>query len=208
MTMGVEEGMQKPEFDQIDPATFSHEDRYKFLTATVVPRPIALVTTIGSSGVLNAAPYSQFIIIAASPALLGIVVGQTPDGDKDTLRNIKESGDYVINTVSEAMADQVQLCAFPFPAHVSEVQEAGFTIERSVVVKPMRIAQAPIQFECRLHRMIEFGTSRATLVVGEVMLVHAAKGLVSAHQVDHAKLRPLGRISGRRYCLTQQTVDA
>ncbi len=208
MSAAAEEGMTVPPFDRIDPAAFSHEDRYKFLTATVVPRPIALVTSQGSSGVLNAAPYSQFIIIAASPALLGIVAGQTADGDKDTMRNIRETGEYVINTVSEDMADQVQLCAHPFPADVSEVSEAGFSTVESVVVKPRRIAQAPIQFECRLHRMIEFGTSRATLIVGEAVLVHAARGLVSEHRVDHAKLRPLGRISGRRYCLTRDTVDA
>ncbi len=195
------------EFDQIDPAAFSHEDRYKFLTATVVPRPIALVTSTGRSGVLNAAPFSQFIIIAASPALLGIVVGREPEGEKDTLRNIKETGEYVINTVSESMAEQVQLCAHPFPAHVSEVQEAGFTVVPAATVQTMRIADAVVQFECKVHRMIEFGESPATLVVGLVTLAHAAKGVVSDHRVDHDRLRPLGRISGRRYCFTQQTIE-
>ena len=196
------------DFDRIDPATFTHENRYKFLTATVVPRPIALITSIGKDGVLNAAPFSQFIIIAATPALLGIVSGRTEQGDKDTLRNIKETGEYVINTVSETMADQVQLCAYPFGPEVSEVAEAGFTTEASVHVKPARIVEAPIQFECRLHRMIEFGDSRSTLVVGQVVLAHARAGLVDGHRVDHARLRPLGRVAGRRYCLTNQTVDA
>lgn len=195
-------------FDRVDLTQFDHDSRYKFLSATVVPRPIALVTSVGDKGVLNAAPFSQFIIIAASPALLGIVVGKHAGGDKDTLRNIRETGEYVINTTSEPMARQVQLCAFPFPAEVSEIEQAGFTTLPSVRVAPPRVAEAPVHFECTLHRMIEFGTSQATLIVGEVVLAHARQGLACGHRVDHAKLQPLGRIAGRQYCKTDAVIDA
>lgn len=195
-------------FDVIDPSKFDHESRYKFLSATVVPRPIALVTSIGSNGVLNAAPFSQFIIISATPGLLGIVVGRYNNGEKDTLRNIKETGEYVINTTSENMADQVQLCAHPFPPDVSEVKEAGFTTLDSLMIAPPRIAEAPVHFECRLHRLVEFGDSRATLVVGEVVLAHTREGLASGHRVDHKLLKPLGRIAGRQYCKTDTVIDA
>ena len=194
-------------FDTIDPNGFTPENRYKFLTGTVVPRPIALVTSLGSDGVVNAAPYSQFIIISATPAMPGIVAGQHPSGDKDTKRNIAESGEYVINVTSEDMADQVQLCAHPFPPEISEVKEAGFNTVPSVRIRTPRIAEAPVQFECRLHQMLRFGET-ATLIVGEVVLVHARSGIVSGHRVDHAMLRPLGRIAGRRYCRTQDVVEA
>ena len=130
-------------FDTIDPNGFTPENRYKFLTGTVVPRPIALVTSLGSDGVVNAAPYSQFIIISATPAMLGIVAGQHPSGDKDTKRNIAESGEYVINVTSEDMADQVQLCAHPFPPEISEVKEAGFNTVPSVRRKDAPALSSP-----------------------------------------------------------------
>ena len=100
-------------FDAVDLNDFIEASRYKFLTGSVVPRPIALVTSVGKSGVLNAAPYSQFVIVSVTPPLLGIVAHEGEHSQKDTVRNILETGDFVINTVSERMANQVQQCAEP-----------------------------------------------------------------------------------------------
>lgn len=196
-----------PACDRFDPGTLDYDQRYKFLTASVVPRPIALVTSVGPSGVVNAAPYSQFVIIAIDPPLLGIVVGQGPRGDKDTLVNIRERGDYVINTVPEPLANQVQQCAIAYPPEVSEVEMAGLSLVPSVLVAAPRIRESRLQFECRLHRMVEFGTRISTLIVGEVVLVHAAPGILDGHRVNHAALEPLGRIGGRRYCRTGELIE-
>ena len=193
---------------------FDEESRHKFLTATVVPRPIALVTSLSPDGVLNAAPFSQFVIISVTPPLLGFVAhdaasaqsfAASPGEYKDTVRNVLETKEFVINTVSEDMAPQVQQCSHPYPPDVSEVAEVGFHTLPSQMVAPARIAESRIQFECRLHRTIQFGDaeSKTTLVVGEVLLVHCAEGVRSGHRVEHHKLEPLGRVAGRSYCLTR-----
>lgn len=194
-------------YDRLDPGALDYDQRYKFLTAAVVPRPIALVTSVGSTGVVNAAPYSQFVIIAVEPPLLGIVAGQGPRGDKDTLVNIRARGEYVINTVSEPLAEKVQQCAIPYPPDVSEVDMVGFDLEPSVIVSAPRIRQSRLQFECRLHRIVEFGVRTSTLIVGEVVMAHAAPGVLSGHRIEHTALEPLGRIGGRRYCRTNEVID-
>lgn len=201
--------MQHSRYDTIDLMAFGEESRYKFLMGSVVPRPIALVTSLSASGILNAAPFSQFVVISVSPPLLGIVAHEGPHGYKDTLRNILDSGEYVINTVTEAMAHQVQECAHAYPADVSEVEKVGFHTRAALTVAPARITESPIQFECKLHKTVDFGDSefKTFLIVGEVMMAHCADGIVAGHRVDHQMLKPLGRIAGRSYCKTGETID-
>ncbi|UUZ65201.1 flavin reductase family protein [Polaromonas sp. P1-6] len=195
-------------FDQVDLADFDEEGRHKLLMGAVSPRPIALVTTVSEGGVLNAAPFSQYVVISITPPLLGFVAHETPEGYKDTVRNVKASGEFVVNCVTASMAHQVQRCSEPFPADVSEVCEVGFHILPSVHVAPARIAESPIHFECRLYKSFSFGAdaSKATLIVGEVLLVHGAPGVFAGHRVNHANFKPLGRIAGRAYCLTQEVL--
>lgn len=197
-------------YETVDLLDFTHENRYKFLTGSVVPRPIALVTSQNDDGVLNAAPFSQFVILSVTPPLLGIVAQTLPRGYKDTVHNVLRSGQFVINVVSDEMADQVQQCAVEYPSTVSEVDEVGFSTLPSVTVLPRRISDSPLQFECRLHEHHEFGApdSRTTMLVGEVILVHCAQGVREGHRVNHDVLRPLGRIAGRSYCRTQDTLTA
>jgi len=210
--------MTANDFESLDLDEFTEDSRYKFLMGTVVPRPIALVTSLGENGVLNAAPFSQFVVISVSPPLLGIVAhdatnvslfAASPGSYKDTVRNILATKEFVINGVTESMALQVQECAFPFPPDVSEVEKVGFHTVPSELVAPARISESMVQFECRLHRTVSFGedTSKTTLVVGEVVKVHCASGLVAGHRVDHQKLKPLGRIAGRSYCRTNDVVE-
>lgn len=194
-------------YDEIDFAAFTPEDRYKFVIGAVVPRPIALVTTLSPNDRANAAPFSQFIILSSTPIILGFVVGRYPDADhRDTHLNILDRGECVINTVDEDMAEVAQLCAVPFARGESEPERLGLATVPSRLVGPPRLAVAPMAFECRLSRTERFG-STATLIAGEVVAVHARKGLVDGHRVDHASLRPLGRIAGRRYCRTTSVIE-
>lgn len=193
-------------FESVDFAAFTPFDRYKFMTASVVPRPIALVTTLSDTGQVNAAPFSQFIILSSTPPILGIVCGRYPDGPKDTHANILRSGEFVINTVSEPMAEITQLCAIPFASEESETDVFGIRTLPSRVVAPPRLAMTQLAFECRLLRTERYG-STATLVSGEVVSIEARRGLTERHRVDHRILAPLGRISGRRYCRTQDVVE-
>jgi flavin reductase (DIM6/NTAB) family NADH-FMN oxidoreductase RutF len=201
--------MSVDHYESIDILRYLEDERYKFLTASVVPRPIALVSSLGKGGVTNVAPFSQFVIICVTPPLLGFVVHHAIGRIKDTLTNVVERGDFVINIVSEEMAHQVQQCSDPYPPHVSEADSVGFHLLASQKIASPRIAESALQFECRLHRTIEFGdvNEPATLVVGEVGLVHCARGLRSGHRIDHARLRPLGRIGGRNYCRTDQVIS-
>jgi flavin reductase (DIM6/NTAB) family NADH-FMN oxidoreductase RutF len=196
-------------YSQLDLSHFAEPDRYKFLMGTMIPRPIALVTSISHEGVVNAAPFSQFVVISVTPPLLGFVAHESEDGLKDTVHNVLESKEFVINTVSERMAAQVQLCSERFPRSVSEVAEVGFHTLPSTLVRPSRIGESPVHFECHLHRTEEFGRegSRTYLIVGEIIAVHCAEGVVTGHRVSHQAMNALGRIAGRSYCRTGDKFD-
>ncbi|WP_028605127.1 flavin reductase family protein [Ottowia thiooxydans] len=188
-------------FESVDLAQFGHEDRYKFLMASVIPRPIALVTTLGADGFVNAAPFSSFVVLSVDPPLLGISVARRDDGSiKDTYRLVEASGEFVIHTVDTAMAKQVQQCSAALGPTQSEVEHAGLYLVPSIKVKPPRIAQAPIHFECKLHRIEYFGDRRSALIVGEVVQTHSREGLVHGHRVDPLEADILGRLGGGVYC--------
>ncbi|MET4579299.1 flavin reductase family protein [Ottowia thiooxydans] len=196
-------------FQQLDLAQFAHEDRYKFLMASVIPRPIALVTTLGNDGIVNAAPFSSFVVLSIDPPLLGISVAPRDDGDiKDTSRLIEATGEFVIHTVDTAMARQVQLCSAALGPDQSEVEHAGLELVPSLKVKPPRIAQAPIHFECKLHRIEYFGHRRSALIVGEVVQTHSREGLVKGHRVDPLEANMLGRLGGGVYCSSTGIIKA
>ena len=196
-------------YSQLDLSHFAEPDRYKFLMGTVIPRPIALVTSLSGEGILNAAPFSQFVVISVTPPLLGFVAHEGEHGLKDTVRNVIECGEYVINTVAEPMAKQVQICSENFPPSVSEVAEVGFHNLPSSFVRPGRIAESSVHFECRLYRFFESGHegSDTHLIVGEIIAVHCADGMVSRHRVSHKAMNSLGRIARRSYCRTGDKFD-
>ncbi len=190
-------------FEPIDLAAFAHEDRYKFLMASVIPRPIALVTTLGADGIVNAAPFSSFVVLSVDPPLLGISVAERDDGAiKDTSRLIEATGEFVIHTVNATMARQVQQCSEPLGPTRSEIEYAGLHLIPSLKVKPPRIAEAPVHFECKLHRIERFGNRRSALIVGEAVQTHGRAGLVKGHRIDPLEANILGRMGGGAYCST------
>ncbi|MCW5751105.1 MAG: flavin reductase family protein, partial [Alphaproteobacteria bacterium] len=136
--------------------------------------------------------------VAVEPSLLGFSVGPSPEREKDTLRNIRRTGEFVINTVPERLAAEVQACAETFGPEESEAEATGLQVISSTRVRPPRLLATQIQFECRLHSITAFGASH--LVVGRVLVMHAEKGLVSECKIDASAYRPLGRIGGRSYC--------
>ena len=194
-------------FEAVDLQGMAHEDRYKFLMASVIPRPIALVTTVDAQGVVNAAPFSSFVVLSIDPPLLGISVARREDGSlKDTYRLIQAGREFVIHSVDAQMVGQVQACSDPLPPGRSEVEHAGLKLLPSVRVRPPRIAEAPFHFECVLHRVEYFGRRQSALIVGEVVQVHSRCGLVQGHRIDLADADILGRIGGGLYCRSTQTV--
>lgn len=182
--------------------------RYKLLIGLVYPRPIALVSTVNANGVLNAAPFSFFNVVADEPPLVMLSFNRRSDGTmKDTVKNIRRTGEFVVNLVDEAIANGMVSAGQELPETESEFSAARFTPAASVAVVPPRILEAPAGLECRLQQRIEFDTGRE-IILGEVLHVHVRDGLLdpATWRVSEA-YRPIGRLYGDRYCTTRQRFD-
>ena len=166
---------------------------YHFLTGVVAPRPIAWVSTVGPDGVLNLAPHSYFQILAHNPPTLGVV----SVGEKDTLRNIRAAGEYVINIARDDLIEQVNLTAANFPPDADEFAWAGLTPVPSHTVAVPAVREAPVSLEMRLTEIKPIGD--CFLIIGEVQHVRYAAGIVVDGRVDPARLRLVGRMAGSTY---------
>ena len=170
---------------------------YKLLAGVVVPRPIALVSTLDSSGAVNAAPYSFFNLIGSSPPTVVLGVGnKEPGTPKDTRANIERTGEFVVNLVHFDLADAMNLCAIEFPQGESELEHAGLTASASVRIAAPRLAEARVSLECRLHSVVEVGDNK--IVLGQVVFLHIAGEFVEEEK-KHVKAEALdliGRMHG------------
>ena len=190
-----------------DFSQLSARDGYKLLAGSVVPRPIALITSLGEGGVLNAAPYSFFNAIGSDPAL--VVVGIS-DGDavKDTGRNISARGEFVVNLVARSMAQAMNICAIDFPSEQSEVEAAQLETAPSQLVATPRLSASPVSLECREHTTLLIGRNR--VVIGEVLAMWIRDELVDVEKlhVDTVALDLIGRMGGAGgYTETSQNFD-
>jgi flavin reductase (DIM6/NTAB) family NADH-FMN oxidoreductase RutF len=185
---------------KVDPKTLSKSQAYKLLISAVIPRPIALISTIGENGFVNVAPFSFFGGISSKPPIIYISIDRKRDGDKkDTLKNIEYSGDFVVNIVSEEIAEKMNICAVDFPFGVSEAEFAGLTPVASEIVKSPRIAESPINLECKVLKIVELGDSPNSVVFGEVVLFHIKDEVFEDGVVNPAKLKVIGRLGGNFY---------
>lgn len=190
-------------------ASLAPKLRYKLLIGLVVPRPIALVTTMAPNGTVNAAPFSFFNVFSEDPAL--VVVGidrRQGESRKDTASNIAATGEFVVNLVDETIAEAMSLCGVDFPPGESELDFAGLTPAPMRCVACMGLAEAPAALECRLWQTIAVANGRE-LVIGEVLAAHLRDDLVdpATLRIDHAAYRPIGRLAGDGYCLTRDTFE-
>ena len=193
---------------ELDFAELEPKLRYKLLIGLVYPRPIALVSTINATGVPNAAPVSFFNAVADEPPLVLLSFNRRSDGQlKDTLKNIRRTGEFVVNLVDEAIANAMLVCGQELPETESEFAAAGFTPVPSVAVAPPRVREAPASLECRLLQRIAPGPARE-IILGQVLHVHAREGLVDPATFRVSEdYRPIGRLYGDRYCTTRQRFD-
>ena len=172
---------------------------YALLIGLVAPRPIALVTSTDEKGKLNAAPFSAFNYVGVDPPLVVIGVQDRPGAErvaKDTARNIRNQGEFVVNVVTEDLGEAMNVCAIDFPPGVNELEEAGLTATPSRHVKVPRIAQARAALECREVQTVEIGRTR--LIIGEVLSFHVDDALVdvSGPYIKAEELHHLGRMNG------------
>jgi flavin reductase (DIM6/NTAB) family NADH-FMN oxidoreductase RutF len=184
-----------------DPNTLSEHDRYKLLISLVIPRPIALVTTLGPTGVVNAAPFSFFNMFSESPPLAVLGLQAKMGGSlKDTSAHIRDRGEFVINLVDEALGEQMNQCAVDFPPEISEIDVAKLTTLPSEKIKTPYIAEAPAALECRHYTTLEVSASRR-LAIGEIVHIHIRGGIWDTEKmrIDMKAYRPLARLFGNFY---------
>ena len=191
---------------ETDPAARPAADNYRFLVSAVAPRPVAWVTTLDpASGVVNAAPFSWYNAVCGDPPMVMLAIRDHDDGtQKDTLRNIRSSREFVVNASVRGLADAIVASSADYPADVSEVEALCLATAPSRKVKPPRLAQSPVHLECRLDRILQLGRGPfVNLILGEVVHYAADDAVLNARgAVDPAKVTFLARMGGSEYADT------
>ena len=184
---------------RIDPAYLDAETAYRLITGVVVPRPIAWVTTLSNSGVVNLAPFSAFTFVSPKPPMLAISVGRKGGIYKDTAQNILNNEEYVVHIADSSLMTAVHESSTEHPPDVSEVEELRLSTLPGERIKVPRLAAAPVAMECRFRQCLEFGETRSRLIVGEVLVFHIRDGLLNNGKIETEALDPIARIAGPRY---------
>jgi flavin reductase (DIM6/NTAB) family NADH-FMN oxidoreductase RutF len=176
---------------------------YNLINGLVAPRPIALVTTLSPQGLLNAAPFSSFNYLCLNPPILGLGLAAKNSAPgqieiKDTARNIEQNGEYVVNVVTEDIAQKMNLCGVDFPSEISEPEMAGLTTEPSLVVKVPRLKESHAAFECKLYDTLKPGTAGSRIILGEVVAVYVDDQYIdpAGPYVKAEDLHSIGRMNG------------
>lgn len=195
------------------PTDLSHRDSYRVLIGAVGPRPIAWVSTLDRNGHPNLAPFSFFNVLSSKPPLLGFSPGLRLVGDesreKDTLRNIRETHEFVVNVVTFDLAEKMNLTSGEYGHEVNEFELAQLTPAASEKVKPPRVSESPVSFECKLDRVIDFGAEwpSSSLVVGEIVSIHLEERVLQQGRLDLNALDLIGRMGGNQYARTTQRFE-
>lgn len=192
----------------LDPKSSDPRSVYRLLQACVVPRPIAWVTSLSAKGAANLAPFSFFMAHCSTPPIVSISVGPREGKSKDTRRNVEETGEFVVNSVTEEVLEAVLVSAQDFDPDVCEIGQAGLTPLPSLKVRPPRIAESPIQMECRLHKAVYLGVEELgwAVLFGEVVHFHVADALWDGSHIS-TDFAPLGRYYGPLYCRTKDRIN-
>jgi flavin reductase (DIM6/NTAB) family NADH-FMN oxidoreductase RutF len=201
----------------VSPSDLSHSELYGILLNSVAPRPIAWVSTVSPSGQLNLAPFSFFNCVCVDPPLLAFApglrqprqAGASHGEAKDTLRNIRETKEFVVNIVTYELREAMNLTSGEYDASVNEFDLAKLTPQPSTIVRPPRVAESPVSFECRLHQILDFSTAptSGSLVIGQIVSIHINDAHLKDGKLDRNSLDLVGRMGGIQYTRTIQRFD-
>ncbi|MGG1574620.1 flavin reductase family protein [Fictibacillus sp. NRS-1165] len=187
----------------IDPKRLSAKENYKFLTGSIIPRPVAFVTSTTREGILNAAPFSYFNIVSSSPPLISVSVQRVNGQLKDTARNVMDAGEFVVHISDENYIESINQTAASLPPDESEVELAGLTPIKSTKVAVPGLKEASIRLECVLEQAIPLGGNSENpvcdLLIGEVVCYHIKEDLYNEGRIDAAGLKPVSRLAGSSY---------
>lgn len=195
----------------IDPGAESPRNVYKVMIGAIVPRPIAFVSTLGTDGIRNLAPFSFFTAISANPPVICFspMIRGSDSGRKDTLRNIEATREFVVNIVSENFVQQMNTCSGEYPPEVDEFEVSGLTPVPSDMVRPARVKEARVNMECKLVQVVHVSERQlgGSIVLGEVLRFHVDDTIVEDFRIDPDKLSAVGRMGGATYVRTTDRFD-
>jgi len=188
----------------IDPASLKVREVYQLLISSIIPRPIAFVSTLSPDGEGNLAPFSAFNLVSSNPPCLSIAISRRRDGSKkDTLRNIEETKEFVVNVACHSFLPQLVQTGADYPPEVDEREVVKLTALPSQRVKPVRIAESPLHFECVLENSLAIGdgsAGSAVIVVGRIVLVHVSESALRDGRIQPLYADIVGRLGGDDYC--------
>ena len=194
-------------YSKIDLEQMAPLEAYKLFITAIIPRPIGWISTVSKSGVPNAAPFSWFNAVCGDPLMVMAAIGKRKGEMKDTSTNIRDTGEFVVNVVSEACAEKMIQSSADYPPETSEFTAAGLTPLPSEVVKPARIAESPVHIECKLEQIIPLGNNATDLVIGRCVRMHIADSVLAPDgRIDAAKLRPLARLGRDEYAVVTKLI--
>jgi flavin reductase (DIM6/NTAB) family NADH-FMN oxidoreductase RutF len=194
----------------IDPHEHQSRDVYKLLIGAVVPRPIAFVSSLSANGIRNLAPFSFFTVVSANPPVICFCpMRRASGGGKDTLQNVRDTGEFVVNIVSEEIVVQMNKTSGNFPPEVDEFVESGLTPLASDLIRPARVKECGIAMECRLRQIVDVSDRPmgGSLVLGDVLRFHVRDDWFDTFRIDPDKLRAIGRMGGPTYARTTDRFD-
>jgi flavin reductase (DIM6/NTAB) family NADH-FMN oxidoreductase RutF len=201
----------------VSTSELDHKDLYSLLLNAVAPRPIAWVSTISVAGQPNLAPFSFFNVVCVDPPLLAFAPGLRPPKQprgshgepKDTLRNIRENREFVINVVTYDLREAMNVTSGEYDASVNEFDLARLRPEQSIAVKAPRVAESPVSFECKLHRILDFSPAptSGSLVIGQIVSIHINDAYLKEGKLDRNSLDLIGRMGGLQYARTTQRFE-
>lgn len=197
---------------EINPTTLPHQSIYKILTGSVLPRPIGWISSIDLGGRPNLAPFSFFNAVCSNPptVLFCSSIRGSDGNTKDTLNNVRATSEFVVNIVTEELLQAMNASSIEAPSDFDEFDYAGLTLAPSVVVKPPRVAESPIHFECKLREIIEIGNEPGggSIVIGTIVHIHADDGvMIGEDKINLAALKPIGRLMGSGYCRVTDLIE-
>ena len=197
---------------EINPTTLPHQSIYKILTGSVLPRPIGWISSIDMDGRPNLAPFSFFNVVCSNPptVLFCPSIRGTDGKTKDTLNNVRMTNEFVVNIVTEELFQAMNASSIEAPSDFDEFDYAGLTLAPSVAVKPPRVAESPIHFECKVREIIEIGNEPGggSIVIGTIVHIHADDGvMIGEDKINLTALKPIGRLMGSGYCRVTDIIE-
>ncbi|WP_010284902.1 flavin reductase family protein [Bacillus timonensis] len=186
----------------IDPTSISERENYKFLIGSIIPRPIAFVTTLSEEGVLNGAPFSYFNIVSSNPPMISLSIQRTEGRQKDSARNITTLKEFVVHIVDEQNVEKINKTAASLPPNQSEIKLAGLTSIESVKVSVPGVKEAKVRLECVLEQSLELGgvnSPGCDFIIGRVVQYHIEGDIYAKGRIDPRGLAAVSRLAGANY---------